>query len=782
MQNEILTDLINELGENFIEYAVAVNTDRAIPDATSGLKPVAKRILYGAYDEGFSSKKAHVKCANIVGNVMADWHPHGDSSIYGALVRLSQEWVMRYPLIDFHGSKGNRDGDGPAAYRYTEARLSTLVEDGMLVGMKKGVVDTIPNYSETKDEPITLPSYFPNLLCNPNTGIGVAIACNWAPHNLSEVANAIFDYIDGKEPMLPGPDFPTGGIVINKNDIPTIMKTGHGSVKIRGKYNIEDNNIVFYEIPYSVATEALMEQIGKVCDENIIEGIKHIRNESTRKKGFRLVLECDKNANLNKIISQLFKNTDLQTSFSYNMVGLVGKTPIELNLKDCCKIYVEHNNKCIQRETNFDLNKTKNKLEIDEGLLKALEDIDNIIALIKSSKSASAARENLQAKYKFTSNQAQAITDMKLGKLANLEKIELQDEIKGLKEEIQRLTLIINNPIEELKKRLAFIVKKYGDDRRTELTQIAEPKDEDKEIANIEPEKCVVILSESGLIKRIPISAFRTQRRNTKGVKTKDDITNMVLRTNTVDKLMVFTNKGNMYRLIVNEIPEGNNTSKGMPVNALIEMETGEYPVTIYSIYRDTNAKYVMFVTKNGITKKTSLEEYTKTRKRTGLSAINLKEGDSIASAFLVNDEDIIILTKNGLALRTNSLSIPASGRTTIGLKGITLKDDDLVAKALPIRDKNDNLAIFTYGGLGKKVSLEELMSQSRGGKGLIICKLNVDDYIKDAAMINNNDTLLVIGNNSSLCLKADEISLAGRMAQGNIIIKNNHILSVSKI
>ena len=299
-------DLTKELGQNFIEYAVAVNSDRAIPDAKSGLKPVAKRIIYGAFDQGHSSAKPHVKCADIVGKVMGEWHPHGDFSIYGALVRLAQPWVMRYPLIDFHGSMGNRDGDGPAAYRYTEARLGKLAEDGMLCGIKKNNVDYIPNYSETKDEPVTLPSLFPNLLCNPNTGIGVAVACNWAPHNLGEVAQAIYDYMDGKEPTLPGPDFPTGGMVINKNDIPNIMKTGKGSVKIRGKYNIEDNNIVFYEIPYGIGTEDLMNEIGAAADEGKINGIKNIRNESNRKKGFRLVIECVKGASIATIINLFF--------------------------------------------------------------------------------------------------------------------------------------------------------------------------------------------------------------------------------------------------------------------------------------------------------------------------------------------------------------------------------------------------------------------------------------------------------------------------------------------
>ena len=324
MQNDVL----QELGTNFIEYAVAVNSDRAIPDSKSGLKPVAKRILYDAYNSGFSSAKPHVKCALIVGDTMGRFHPHGDSSIYGALVRLSQDWVMRYPLIDFHGSNGNRDGDGPAHMRYTEARLSKLSEEGLLSGLKKNNVDYIPNYSESEEEPVTLPSIFPNLLCNPNTGIGVAVACNWAPHNLNEVAQAIYDYMDGKDPSLPGPDFPTGGIIINKDDIPSIMRTGHGSVKVRGKYVLEGNNIVFTEIPYGVATEPLIDSIGKLCDDGELVGITDIRNESNRKKGFRLVLECSKDANIIKLISLLFQKTDLQSSFSYNQVALIDKTPV----------------------------------------------------------------------------------------------------------------------------------------------------------------------------------------------------------------------------------------------------------------------------------------------------------------------------------------------------------------------------------------------------------------------------------------------------------------------
>lgn len=778
----MINDIVKELGINFIEYAVAVNTDRAIPDATTGLKPVAKRIIYGAYDQGFLSKKPHVKCANIVGNVMADWHPHGDSSIYGALVRLAQEWVMRYPLIDFHGSKGNRDGDGPAAYRYTEARLSTLVEDGMLVGIKKNVVDFIPNYSETKDEPVTLPSYFPNLLCNPNSGIGVAMACDWAPHNLKEVAQAIFDYLNDKEPMLPGPDFPTGGLVINKNDIPSIMKTGHGSVKIRGKYQIEDNNIVFYELPYGVGTEALMEQIGKLCDDGTIEGIVNVRNESTNKKGFRLVLECGKDANLNTVIYSLFKHTDLQTSFSYNMIGLIDKTPTELNLKDCCKIYVEHNCDCIIREAKYDLVKTEAKLEIDMGLLKALANIDDIIALIKASKSAADARVQLQATYGFTEAQAHAITDMKLGKLANLEKIELDEEISGLQEDIDYFNGILNDPKSELKLRLLDIVDKYGDERRTELTQLDEPKDkEEKEVAEIPPEKCVVILTEAGNIKRIPAEVFKTQNRAGKGIKTQDDITSMVLRTNTIDSLMIFTNKGNMYRLIVDNIPEGNNTSKGTSVKNLVSMEPNEKPTVIYSIYRDTDAKYVIFITKQGYVKRTSLTEYIDVKRKTGIKAISLHDNDEIVTAFLTNQENIIIISKNGYAIHCLGTEFPATSRTSMGHRGINLGENDEVIAALPVRNNDDALTIFSHEGMARRIALNSFPIQKRNGKGVICAK---DIHAAAACLTTPGDVILVCGDKTSLCIKAEDIPITeSRITQGVIVIRdNNKITSVSKI
>ena len=773
-------DLVNELGLNFIEYAVAVNSDRAIPDAKSGLKPVAKRILYGAYDCGFSSSKPHVKCANIVGNVMAEWHPHGDSSIYGALVRLSQPWVMRYPLIDFHGSNGNIDGDGPAAYRYTEARLSKFTEEGLLAGIKKKNVDFIPNYSETKDEPVTLPAIFPNLLCNPNAGIGVAMACSWACHNLNEVADAIYAYMDGEEPMLPGPDFPTGGLVINKNDIPNIMRTGHGSVKIRGKYNIEGNNIVFYEIPYGVGTEALMNQIGEAADSEKIKGIVDIRNESN-KKGYRLVIECDKKASALTIVNKLFAETNLQTSFSYNQVALIDKTPTELNLKDCIKIYIEHNLECIKKEAQFDLEKASKRYEVVEGLLRALEDIDNIIALIKSSDNSKHAEQNLIEKYNFTENQAKAICAMKLGSLAKLEAVELNTEKADLAKIISDKNILINEEtarLSELRKRLMAFVAKYGDPRRTELAQIEVPKEE-KEIEYVEPEKCVVVMTESGLIKRVPTASFRTQNRNTKGVKTQDDITNAVIRTNTIDNLMIFTNKGKMYRLLVDNIPVGTNKSQGVPINSLVSMEGDEVATTMYSLYRDTDAKYVLFITETGLVKKTALEEFTKTKKKTGIAAIKIKEGDRLASVSLIKDEDIILLTKNGQGIRFKSSEINPSGRVAMGVKGITLKPEDKVVAGLVVRHDTDDLAIFAENGLAKKIKLTELVSQKRAGKGVIVYKNN---NIASATLITSGDRILVCGTKTSLCVAADDIPEMGRTSIGNQIIKGSQVLSVSKV
>ena len=779
MQNN---DISNELSTNFIEYAVAVNTDRAIPDATSGLKPVHRRILWGAYEKGYTFSKPHVKSAKIVGDVMGTYHPHGDSSIYGALVRLSQPWVMRYPLIDWHGSNGNIDGDGPAHMRYTEARLSKLAEDGMLFGIKKRNVDFIPNYSEDAEEPVTLPAIFPNLLCNPNTGIGVAMACNFAPHNLKEVAQAIHDYVEGKEPMLPGPDFPTGGIIINMNDIPAIMNTGHGSVKVRAKYKVEKQNLVFYEIPYGTSTEALIAEIGKVAEEELSE-ITNIRNESN-KKGLRIVVECKKDVNPDVIANKLFAKTNLQTSFSYNQVALINKTPTEVNLKDCIKIYLNHNIECLIKECNFDLKKAEARLEIVEGLLKALQDIDTIIAFIKKSASSAAAKDGLVSEFGFTEPQAKSIVVMRLGSLAKLEGVELNDEKAKLNETIDDLNRILGSETEQLNVilgRLDDLVKKYGDARRTELAQIEVPKDE-KEIAEVIPEDVVVMLSQTGDIKRIPKASFRTQRKGGKGVKTADDAVMATIKTNTIDALLLFTNKGKMYRIIVDNIPIGTNVSKGSNVSTLINLENDEKVIAITNLARGNENKYVVFITKNGLFKKTSIEEYTKTKRSTGIAAINLKDGDSIANIELMNDEDMIVITKKGYLIHFETKEIAAIGRVTAGVKAIKLADDDEVLVGLPVRDKKETVAVFSSFGNAKKTNIDEFPLQARAGKGVVAYKVSpaTGDVI-GATMINDEDNILLVGK-TSICVAATDIPQLGRAATGNIMIKNGQINSVTKL
>ena len=778
------SDLVNELSQNFIEYAAAVNSDRSIPDSKSGLKPVARRILFGSLDHGYTSNKAHVKCAKIVGDVMGQLHPHGDSSIYGALVRLAQPWVMRYPLMDFHGNMGNIGGDGPAAYRYTEARLSKLTEEGMLAGLKKGNVDFIPNYDETTEEPLTLPAIFPNLLCNPNSGIGVAMACNWAPHNLKEVALAIEDYLNGKEPTLPGPDFPTGGIVINKNDIPAIMATGRGSVKVRGKYNIEKQNIIFTEIPYGTSIEGLITEIGKCCEDKELEGIEEVRNESSKKK-IRIVIECEKGINPGTIVNKLFAKTNLQTSFSYNQVALVDKTPTELNLKDCIKIYVDHNLDCLKREAAFDSVKATDRLEVVKGLLKALEDIDNIIALIKKSDSAAAAKENLIEKYDFTENQAKAILAMRLSSLAKLEKIELEKEAAELRDTLERLrALLLSEELQkaEVKKRLQKIVEKYGDARRTELTQI-DIKPEEKEIVEVIPEDVVVIATKNGDIKRVPRASFRTQQRNGKGVKNIEDVLLETISTNTVDTLMIFTNKGKMYRLLVDKVPTGTNASKGQNLSTLINFEKDEIPTAITSLHRKTNAEYVVFFTKNGLIKKTPLEEYMNIKKTTGIQAIKFKDNDELVDVTFLKDEPVIVITKLGYCIKFNTKDITPIGRVSCGVRSIKLSDNDYVVAASPISPKKTDLAIFTTEGLGKKTPLTEYPLQGRGGKGVLTYKPSPQTgEIAGIALVSDKDKILLVGSPNSICISASDIPAVNRVALGSNMVKNSKINKVVKL
>lgn len=695
------------------------------------------------------------------------------------MVRLSQSWVMRYPLIDWHGNNGNIAGDGPAAARYTEARLTKLAEEGMLNGIKKKNVDFIPNYSEDADEPITLPSGFPNLLCNPNSGIGVAMACNWLPHNFREVAQAINDYMDGKEPMLPGPDFPGGGEVINAKDMPMISRTGHGSVKVRGRYKIEKGtNIVFYEIPYGTTIEGLLTQIGEVCDSKEIEGVSDVRDESN-KKGLRIVIVCQKGIDPDSIAKKLFLKTDLQTSISYNQVALIDKTPTELNLKQCIEIYIKHNIDCLVKETNFDLEKAQARLEIVNGLLRALEDIDNIIAFIKKSASATIAKDGLISQYKFTEPQAKAIVDMKLGRLAGLEKVELQQEKTDLDKAVEEFKSLLSSEDkqkETIRTRLNDLVKKFGDDRRTVLSNIETPKEE-KEIETVTPEDVVVVMTKSGEIKRIAKSAFKVQRKGGKGVKTEDDAILGTIATNTIDNLLLFTNTGKMFRMLVDNVPAGTNVSKGVGIGSLINMEPTEKVIAITSLERKNNAKYVVFITKNGLLKKTALEEYN-VKRSTGIVAIKLKDGDSIANIELMDEEEMVVVTKNGQAIHIETKDVAPIGRNTSGIKAIKLKDGDEVIAGLPVRNSNQMVAVFLEQGQGKKSALSEFPLQGKNGVGV---KCSSGMSVVGAEMISDEDTILIIGK-TTICFSAAEIPILGRTAAGNMMIKTGIIKSVVKL
>ena len=789
---EILqTPIIHEVEQSFLDYSLSVITDRAIPSAEDGLKPVARRILWDMFDKGYFNNKKFVKCAQPVGDTMGRFHPHGDSSIYGALVWLSQAWNMRYPLISFHGNNGSRDGDEAAAYRYTECKLSKMGEE-MLADIKKNTSDWQLAYTDEEEEPIYLPGRIPNLLVNGTSGIAVAMACSFAPHNLNEVMDAAKYLLDNPTceikdllTFIKGPDFPTGGMIINKDELLNTYITGKGRARIRGEYTVESNkgqdSIVFTSIPYKVSKTQLILDIDKLCEDGTLEGITAIRDESNI-QGVRFVIELAKGVSAEPIISKLFKNTRLEDTYSINQVALVNKKPELLNLKRLLEIYNEHQKDVLIRKTNFEAEKIRARIHILDGLLIALEDIDNVIALIKKSESAAAAKINLINQYNLSEAQAKAILDMKLAKLAKLEKVEIQEEKNNLIKELDHLNNILANPIPEMKNIYTEIEKNYGDERRSTITQVAITKEE-KEIEFVEPEKCVVVMTEGGSIKRIPTSSFRTQKKNGKGIKSQDDITSCVLRTNTIDNLMIFSDKGIMYRLLVDNIPVGTNSSVGQSIKSLVNMEVDENPATMYSIYRDTNAKYVLFTTKNGLVKKTTLDEYIKTKKKTGIAAIALRENDGLASVSLIDNEPILLLTKNGYIIKFNSSEITPTSRSTYGIKGITLGEGDEVVMALPIRHDTDSLAVFTTGGMGKKVPLTEIPIQKRGGKGLYIYKPTASTgNVISASLIDDNDILLISGNTASICISAKDIPALGRTSIGNQMIKSGSIKSVTKV
>ena len=778
-------EITQELHKNFVDFSYEANSQRAFPDARDGLKPGQRACLWEFFSKGYSSSKPHVKSAKVSGGVIGSWWPHGDTAVYETFARMSQPWINNIPEVDWHGANGSQIG-GPecASARYTEARLSKASEKGFFSNIKKNTVNMIPNFSEDDEWPELFPAIFPRLFVNGSQGIGVTIANVWVPGNLGEFAQKVVEYLDTGKVSCDDiyPDFPTGGVIINKNEIKNIYETGKGRVVLRAKTSIEGNSILIHELPYQVYAEPFIDSVKELVIKEELKGIKDIYNKSDKKR-ILIEIECD-SAPIT-VLNNLFAATDLQKVYSPNQYALVSKVPQLLTLKDYIKVYVDHNIECIVKEYEYDLANALNKLEIVEGLIKAIANIDDIIQLIRSSESTEQARQNLIKVYEFTINQAKAIVDMKLGRLAKLEGVELNKDKAELEEIKNRCSAFLASDQEqktEFLSRLQIFVKEFGYARRTEVIQVSSSKEE-KEIEFVEPEKCVVIMTEGGLIKRVPSSSFRTQRRNGKGIKTQDDITHAVIRTNTIDSLMIFSNQGKMYRLLVNDIPEGSNTTKGQSIKSLVPMEAHEEPEVMYSIYRDTDAQFVLFITKNGLVKKTTLDEYVKTKKKTGIAAINLREGDSLAAVSLIKDEPLILVTAKGMCIRFNSTEIGATGRTSIGIKGIELAEGDSVIAALPLRDAKDNLAIFSTSGLGKQIDLKELPMQKRAGKGMLCYKPNeTTGLVAAATLMNNEDTLLILGEKSSICVSGADIPILSRASIGNQIIKGSRINSVSKV
>ena len=787
--------------QSFLDYSLSVITDRAIPAVEDGLKPVMRRILWCMLESGYKSDKQYVKCARPVGDTMGKYHPHGDSSIYGALVGASQPWNMRYPLIEFHGNNGSRDGDGPAAMRYTECRLSKISE-ATLDGIKKDTVDWVPNFDETSNEPVYLPGLFPNLLCNGTTGIAVAMACNFAPHNLRQVMDAIIAYIRGTATdnaalanIIQGPDFPTGGCIINQKELASIYKTGKGRVRLRAEYTVERtkdgrDRLVFISIPYKVSKEELAGAIDELCESKKLDGIREILDASN-KEGIRFIVELEKGINADVIANRLYELTDLETSFSVNMVALVNKVPKQLTLLDIVKYYSLHQEEVYRRKNNFELKKLEQRLHILDGLCTALDDIDNVIKLIKSSKDKAAAHTALRKTYNFTVEQADAILGMTLSRLANMEKLAIEQERED--KDVERALIVkrLNNEVifkNDLISELQAFADKFADERRTKITHIEVTKEE-KEIAQIVPEDVVVVVTEAGNIKRVPKKNFKIQKRNGKGVKTQDDITLATIETNTVDVLLAFTNKGKVYRIGVDTIPEGIQTTRGVAISTLVEMEPTEQVAAVTSVARTENdGKFVWFVTKRGLIKKTNLSEYIGTKRKAGIQAINLREGDAIVSVWVGDNSDIVILTKEGMGIRFDGTTVGATGRTSVGIQGIKLASDDEAAVGLSLRSTGTNnsnnadgqVFIGCSDGTGKRIMVSEFTKQNRAGKGLKIAhsgKICTGIYLSEGS-----GSMLLCGNTGSICVSTDDITLGSRTSSTIKLIKDNNLISATRV
>ncbi|MGO2627356.1 MAG: DNA gyrase subunit A [Streptococcus thermophilus] len=787
MQDNNLIDvnLTSEMKTSFIDYAMSVIVSRALPDVRDGLKPVQRRILYGMNELGVTPDKPHKKSARITGDVMGKYHPHGDSSIYEAMVRMAQWWSYRYMLVDGHGNFGSMDGDGAAAQRYTEARMSKIALE-MLRDLNKNTVDFQDNYDGSEREPIVLPSRIPNLLVNGATGIAVGMATNIPPHNLAETIDAVKLMMDNPEvttrelmEVLPGPDFPTGGLVMGKSGIHRAYETGKGSIVLRSRTEIETTKsgrerIVVTEFPYMVNKTKVHEHIVRLAQEKRIEGITAVRDESSR-EGVRFVIEVRRDASANVILNNLFKLTQLQTNFSFNMLAIEKGVPKILSLRQILADYIAHQKEVVVRRTQFDKDKAEARAHILEGLLIALDHLDEVITIIRNSQTDAEAQAELMARFELTERQSQAILDMRLRRLTGLERDKIQNEYDDLLALITDLADILAKPervIAIIKEELDESKRKFADARRTELMvgEVVSLEDEDL----IEEEDIVITLSNKGYIKRLAQDEFRSQKRGGRGVQgtgvNDDDFVRDIVSTSTHDHLYFMTNKGRVYRLKGYEIPEYGRTAKGLPIVNLLKLDEGETIQTVINAKSDeaSDNNHLVFVTRQGLVKRTKEAEFKNIRQN-GLIALKLREGDELINVFLTNgNEEIIIGTKFGYSVRFKEDTIRSMSRMAAGVKGVTLRDGDQVVGAAAITDDQEVL-IITEKGYGKRTSATEYPTKGRGGKGIKTANItDKNGNLAGIVTVSGDEDIMVITDTGVIIRTAvANISQTGRVTQG---------------
>ena len=797
--NVIQVDIEHEMKKCYIDYAMSVIIGRALPDVRDGLKPVHRRILFSMYELGLSPEKGYRKCARIVGDVLGKYHPHGDTAVYDALVRMAQDFSIRHPLVDGHGNFGSVDGDSAAAMRYTEAKMSKITME-MLRDISKETVDFVPNFDGEEKEPSVIPSRFPNLLVNGSTGIAVGMATNIPPHNLGEVIDGLIMLMDNPDisiteimTKIKGPDFPTSGIILGLNGIREAYETGRGRIIVRAKAEIEEekgrHKIIVTELPYQVNKARLVENIAELVKDKRIEGISDLRDESDR-DGMRMVVEIKRDANANVVLNQLYKHTKMQDTFGVIMLALVNNEPRVLNLKQVLEYYIEFQKEIIKRRTIFDLNKALARAHILEGLRIALDHIDEIIKVIRASKNTEEARNNLMDNFGLSEKQSQAILEMRFRALTGLERNKIEDEYNNLVRDIAYFREILANEeilLSIIKTELIEIKNKFGDARKTEIQKNANEIDiEDL----IEEKEVVITLTHSGYIKRILVDAYTAQKRGGKGIQAmttkEDDFVEHIFITSTHNNILFFTNFGKVFKLKGYEVPDAGRTAKGTNIINLLPLGPEENIQAVFALKEFEADKFLIMGTKEGIIKKTFLSAYSAIRKN-GLTAINLRDNDELISVRITDgNSDVMVVTKNGYTIRFNENNVRAIGRTGTGVKAIDLRKEDIVVSML-IPEPGEDLLIVSENGFGKKTDISYYNVQNRGGKGVITYKISEKTgKLVGARTVKNGDEIMLINNNGVVIrLNVSGISNTGRNAMGVTLMRSNEeekVVAIAKI